>query len=101
MVAGEGELTVQVDYGAVTGVYDGRTTAEKALAAWEACFLALAGSGGSPVKSYEIAGRKMTYSDLAEVKNAVDYWRARVSSENDQADGGRSRKLLVRFSHEH
>jgi hypothetical protein len=101
IVAGEGELTVQVDYGAVAGIYDGRSTAEKALAAWENCFLALAGTTGPPVKSYKIGDREMTYADLPSIKTAVDYWRARVASDKDLADGGRSRKLLVRWSHEH
>ena len=102
LVAGEGELAIEVDLGALTGVYDGRTTAEKALANWEACYLALAGTGtAAPAKSYKIGNREMTYQDLKEVEGAVSYWRSRVASEKDSNGGGKSRRLLARWSRQH
>jgi hypothetical protein len=100
LVAGENELTVQVDYGAVSGVYDGRTTAEKALAACELALATFQGSNGR-VKRYQIGNRSMEFQDIKQIMDLMYVWRARVASEKDLADGGRSRKLLVRFSHAH
>jgi len=96
-VIGEGQISVETDY-AMVGVsahYDGRTTAEKALDAWEQALSAL--TTGS-TKSYAIADRQMTYHDLSEIQKTVDYWRGRVTQERSAATGGKDRFIQQRFT---
>lgn len=96
ITAAEGQLTVEIDLASVPQVYDGRTIAEQALAAAETAYATFSSSGGV-LKSYRIGGREMTFQNLLEVKQQVDYWRARVVNEKSAANGGRDRFLHVRF----
>lgn len=100
IVANENQLVVQVDLGSVSGVYDGRTVAQKALAAGENALATFNASGGL-IKRYSIGGRSMEFQDAVQLQQIVSYWRARVQSEKDQADGGKSRKILARWSRAH
>lgn len=86
----EGQVQVLADLTVAGANYDGRTTAEKALAQWEAAASAL--SVGGITKSYTIGNRQMTYHDLSMVHEMIDYWRARVNAEN----GGR--RFMVQVS---
>lgn len=46
-------------------------------------------------QSYEIAGRKLTRADLAEVRSGIEYWDSKVKTLNDAASGrGRSRTVV-------
>jgi hypothetical protein len=100
LVGGEGQLVVQVDYSSVTGVYDGRTTAQIGLAACENALSVFTSSQGL-IKRYTIGGRSMEFQDVQQIIDLMAVWRQRVQAELDTADGGRSRKLLVRWSHAH
>lgn len=92
----EGQLTVEIDFASIAQSYDGRTVAQRALSEAEAAYSTFSTSGGV-VKSYRIGMREMTFQNLLEVKQQVDYWRARVVNEKSAASGGRDRFLHVRF----
>lgn len=100
ITAGTGELTITPDLSAVTGVYDGRSAAEIALAAAELAAATFKSTGGL-IKSYTIGGRTMQFQDAAQILSIISYWRARVINEQHAksiANGlGDPRRLLVRF----
>lgn len=100
IVANENQLVVQIDLSTVTGIYDGRTVAQKALAAAEQALATFNASGGI-IKRYSIGGRSMEFQDVQQLQGIVSYWRQRVQAEKDQADGGKSRKILARWSRAH
>jgi hypothetical protein len=100
LVAGEGQLTVEVDLGALTGPYDGRTTAQKALAACEMALSTFNSSNGL-IKRYNIAGRMMEFQDTNQIISLINYWRSRVAAEISTQYGGADRKLLARWSRAH
>lgn len=100
IVANENQLTVQIDLSSVKGAYDGRTVAQKALAAAEIAMSTFNASGGI-VKRYTIGGRSMEFQDVQQLQQVISYWRQRVQAEYDQADGGKSRKILARWSRAH
>jgi len=98
--AGQGELTITANLGAVTGTFDGRSIAEKALADAETALASFQASGGK-IKRYTIGSRTMEFHALAELLQVISYWRARVLGEQGAsqiAQGlGNPRKLFVRF----
>lgn len=48
-------------------------------------------------QSYEIAGRKMTRADLAEIRAGVEIWNQRVTSLSQLASGrGRAYTMVTR-----
>lgn len=100
MVAGEGQLTVEADFASLTGVYDGRTVAQKALAACENALSTFNASNGM-IKRYTIDGRTMEFQDVDKIIALMNTWRERVSSEQDALAGGKSRNMLLRFSRAH
>lgn len=66
--------------------------AEAALAAWIDADTKVA-SG----QSYEIAGRRLTRADAAEITRKIDYWNSKVVGLTQSAAGGsRSRTMVVR-----
>jgi hypothetical protein len=72
------------------------TQAQAQLDAWLAASLAVAGA-----QSYEIAGRRMTRADAAEITGQIDYWSRKVAeAQAQQAAGisgrsGRTRTVLL------
>lgn len=46
-------------------------------------------------QSYEIAGRKLTRANAAEITNKIDYWNGKVQSLS-QGAAGRSRARTIR-----
>ena len=48
-------------------------------------------------KSYTIAGRTLTFQDLADIQAGIELWNRRVGELNARANGrGRSRTIVVR-----
>lgn len=101
ITAGSGELTVSADLSAVSGVFDGRSAAEIALAAAESALATFKSTSGL-VKSYTIGGRTMQFQDATQILGIISYWRGRVLNEQHTKsikNGlGDPRRLLVRFS---
>lgn len=99
IVPAEGEITVEPDLSAVSGVFDGRSTMEIGLATWEAAYAALTGSSGNmPVKQYTIGSRHLMYQDLGEIRQMIDWFRARVGAEKAAASGGQNRMIRIGFA---
>ena len=96
VTADQGQLIVNPDLAAAGPNYDGRTPAQIALAQAEAAFSTFSSSGGS-VKMYRIGNREMMFQDLHQIREQVDYWSAKVASEQAALDGGKSRRLHIRF----
>lgn len=47
-------------------------------------------------QSYEIAGRRLTRTDAAEITNKIEYWNAKVVTLTNQSQGrSRSRSIVV------
>ena len=66
--------------------------AQAQLAAWLEADLKVA-SG----QSYEIAGRKLTRANAAEITNKIDYWNNKVQSLSQSGrGGGRARTIVMR-----
>lgn len=61
-------------------------TAQQQLDAWIAADLAV-----SKGQAYEIAGRKMTRTDAAEITNKIEYWSKQVERLNSSRNGPRVR----------
>ena len=67
--------------------------AEIQLAAYLAAEMAVLGN-----QSYEIAGRKLTRADLAEIRSGVDAWNNRVINLSNKARGrSRARTIVPGF----
>jgi hypothetical protein len=95
-----GEIEVAPDLTAMSMGYDGRTVAEIALADAESALASFKSSNGK-VKRYTIGSRTFEFSSIAEIMQAISYWRARVMAERAArgiSDGlGNPRNLMVRF----
>lgn len=66
--------------------------AQAQLNAWLQASLAAASN-----KAYEIAGRRLTRQDAAEIQRQVEYWSSQVELSRFQASGrSRSRTVMVR-----
>ena len=96
-----GEITIAQDLSAVTAPnYDGRSTAETALADAEAALANLHASG-KKTKKYTIGSRNAEYYTAPELIAAISYWRIRVANERAAKsikDGlGDPKNLMVRF----
>ena len=97
--AGKGEVRVVVDLASITGAYDGRTQAEKDLAAVEAAISARA--TGGVVLEYSIAGRSLKREPTAALLSLRSLLLIRVRNEQSAASIaaglGNPRNLHVRF----
>jgi hypothetical protein len=100
IVAGEGQLKVEVDLGSLSGVYDGRTVWQKILQQCEAAMLSFVQSNGL-IKSYMIGGRRMEFQDASQITELMDLARVRVAAEISKQYKGADRKLLARWSRAH
>ena len=97
IVAAEGELVVEPDFAALSTAYDGRSTMEIGLANAEQALTQFQASGGR-VKSYNIAGRQMTFQDDKEILALVNYFRGRVEAERQASSGGDRRNIRIGFA---
>ena len=101
VTAGSGELVVTSDLTTAVANFDGRTTAEIALAAAEGALASFTSSNGK-VKRYTIGSRSMEFATVSEILEVISYWKARVLNEQSAksiAQGlGDPRRLFVRFS---
>lgn len=100
VTAGSGELTITQNLATITGTYDGRSAAERALADAEAALATFRSSQGR-VKAYSIGSRHMQFQDDQQILAVISYWRAKVVSEGAAskiAQGlGNPRNLFTRF----
>lgn len=101
ITAARGEITIAQDLAAITSQsFDGRSTAEKALADAELALANLTASG-KKTKKYTIGTRNAEYYTAAELIQAISYWRIRVGNERAAksiSDGlGNPKNLMVRF----
>lgn len=96
LVVGTGELTVLPDLATVGAQFDGRTTAEKALAAAEAALATFQASGGQ-IKSYSINNRRIEYHTATELIAVRDKWKKIVLAERSAANGVKDRFIRMRF----
>lgn len=66
--------------------------AEAQLTAWLAASSAVASA-----QSYEIAGRKLTRADAAEIRQQIDYWDSKVKTLSARTTGrGRFRTIVAK-----
>lgn len=95
---GNGELTIEASLSALTGVYDGRSHAKKALEAIEAV---IENRASVDQQEYEIAGRRLVRCKLPELLVFRDRYRAEVKNEERAAAMAKglyvSNKLYVRM----
>lgn len=101
ITAARGEISIAQDLAAVTSsTFDGKSTAEKALADAEAALANLHASG-KKTKKYTIGQRNAEYYTAPELIAAISYWRIRVANERSAKsikDGlGDPKNLMVRF----
>lgn len=100
ITATSGKLAITTDLASTTAPFDGRTTAQIALANCEAAMATFNATGGK-VKRYEIAGRTMEFQTIGELLELHAFWQARVMGEataNSVANGqGNPRNLFTRF----
>jgi len=93
-VIGQGDLTIQTDLGEVSGTFDPRSENEKALDQWKA---ALAALSTDRVREYQIGNRRLTYRDLKDITDMIEFLQAQILTEKSIKNAGRDRHLHVRF----
>lgn len=100
ITVGSGQLRMLPDLTGISGSYDTRSQAQKALADCETALASFNASGGR-VKRYDIAGRSMEFASIAELMQVHSFWRAKVMTEQTAsavANGhGNPRNLYTRF----
>lgn len=100
ITCGSGRFTLTPDLGSVGAPYDGRSTAQIALASCESAMATFNSTGGK-VKKYQIAGRTMEFQTIAELMQLHSFWKMRVMAEQSAssvANGmGNPRNLYTRF----
>jgi hypothetical protein len=75
---GQGQLTVRPNPATLTGGFDGRSEAVKALEEAKAARASWITSGGR-IASYQIAGRTMTYKSAIEIDREIRFWEGEVA----------------------
>lgn len=90
---GRGQIDVRANL-AAAGVYDGRTHAEKVLAAVEAV---LEKRATKDQEELEIDGLSLKRTPLGDLIKLRERYRAEVAREVRQQNGGGSRRILTRF----
>jgi hypothetical protein len=91
---GSGTLDVLPDLEAAAEPYDGRSDAEKQLAAAETCLTALLSKQHASVS---FADQSFTLQDIEKLKRVRDQLREQVAAEKRAANGGKGRRILVEF----
>ena len=89
-----GVVDVLPDLAEVAEPYDGRTDAEKQLAAAETCLTSLLSKQHASVS---FADQSFTLQDIEKLKRVRDQLRSQVEAETRAANGGKGRRILVEF----
>lgn len=76
----QGQLTIRPNPESLSGTFDGRSQAVKALEDLKAARATWINSQGR-VSSYEIAGRKMVFRAAIEIDREIRYWELEVARE--------------------
>lgn len=93
---GSGHVEVLPNLSAVSGTYDGRSTAEKQLAAVESTIQSRL--NGTHVDRYSIGGRELWRTPLSELTALRDQLRSQVAREQSAAgNGANPTKLFIKF----
>lgn len=66
---------------ALAAVHDGRSLAERGLAEAQAALLKYTESGRGHVEEYEVAGRRLKFRTIAEIRELIDYYAAQVAAD--------------------
>lgn len=90
----QGQITVVPDSANLAGGTDTRTHAERTLEAIEAV---IEGTAGRAHQEYEVSGRRLKFTPIAELLVLRDRYRAEVRSQRAAASGLPNGKLLVRL----
>ena len=97
---GQGVVTVKAGLTTASAASDQRSQARIALDAATAALASYTASNGH-VQEYEIAGRRMRFRSVKELRELVNYWAAEVQrevdAENIRRGLGTSRKVFTRF----
>ena len=99
ITASSGRASITTDLASTAAPFDSRTDAQIYLAICEKAMGTFQSSG--KVVEYEISGRKLKYSTVAELRSLQTFWTMKVIGEGHAASvangQGDPRKLLVRF----
>jgi hypothetical protein len=97
---GNGSVTVKLGLSSGSGGSDQRTQAQEAMEDALAALASYTATSGM-VSEYEIAGRRMKFRSLDEIRRLVNFWRREVQGEIDaeriRLGLGTSRKIYTRF----
>lgn len=95
-----GRLTIKPDLAAKAAAFEARSTARKALDDTRAALATWIASNGQ-VQEYEISGRKMKYSSIADIQGRIQLLEREVAREEaaEKLAAGLqpARRVLVRF----
>ncbi|MCW1921308.1 hypothetical protein OKA05_02015 [Luteolibacter arcticus] len=91
---GSGVVEVLPDLTASEEPYDGRTDAEKQLAAVETCLTTLLSKQHS---SSSFGDQSYTLQDIEKLKRIRDQLRSQVAAEKRASNGGKGRRILIEF----
>ena len=80
-VVGAGQSTITTDPTTIAVGTDTRSQAEKAVADLKAALATYTASQGH-VAEYEIAGRRMRFSDAGDIVAKLNFWRGELTKEN-------------------
>jgi len=75
-----GDIVIRANVASVTGSFDNRSQAERALDDAKAAFADFNTSGGAK-KRYRIGDREVEYSDRAQIVQAINFWSLEVQRE--------------------
>lgn len=92
---GQGTITIKPDWAAAADGADARTPAQRALADLKAALQRWLATQGH-VQEYEIAGRRMRFASVTEIRQRIALAESQVAAE---ANTGKpvARRVLVRF----
>lgn len=97
---GQGTVVLKAGLAGATAAADQRSQAQVALDAAVAALATYTATNGR-VAEYEIAGRRMKFRSMAEIRQLIGFWRIEVQRELDAENIRRglstSRKVFVRF----
>lgn len=95
---GQTALSIKPDIPSMGAGFDGRTQAQRALADLRAALSRWLSSQGH-VQEYEIAGRRMRFASVGEIRSRIALAEAEVTREQAAQPGAKppARRLLVRY----
>ena len=83
ITAGTGDFKITANIAELAAGTDIRSFYEKSLAAAEQALADFSASGGKP-KEYTIADKHFVFNDIGEILKIVNFWKARVITENSK-----------------